>query len=94
MTRLAVDLAALAALVERMALFGDQLARVHDDVDARLGALQWTGEAAAAQAEAHARWSAATADLHGALAVLRSIAATAHTNYTAAAAANRRMWAT
>lgn len=94
MTRLTVDLDALAGLVERMSLFGDQLARVHDDVDGRLHGLRWTGEAAAAQAAAHAQWSAAVGELHSALSSLRSIAATAHANYNAAAAANRQMWAT
>lgn len=94
MTRLVIDLAALTDLVDRMSQFGAQLAGVHDDVDARLRGLQWTGEAAAAQAAAHAQWSAAATELHDALAVLRAIATTAHANYSAAAAANRRMWAT
>jgi uncharacterized protein YukE len=93
MTRLTIDLDALADLIERMSLFGDQLARVHDDVDGRLRGLRWTGEAAAAQAAAHAQWSAAVRELHAALGTLRSIATTAHSNYASAAAANRRMWA-
>jgi WXG100 family type VII secretion target len=94
-TRLVVDLHRLAALVERMELVHAQLARVREDVDARVRRLQpsWTGSAATLQQTAHAEWSAGADEVHEALSVLRTIASTAHANYQAAAAANRRMWA-
>ena len=58
----------------------------------RLRGLRWTGDAAVTQAAAHTQWSDAVEDLQTALGALRSIATTAHSNYTAALAANRRMW--
>jgi WXG100 family type VII secretion target len=94
MSRLAVDLERLAHLVDRMARFEQHLGGLRDEVDVRVQALNatWTGEAAAAQASAHDQWRAGAAQVHEALAVLRTIATGAHANYAAAAAANRRMW--
>ena len=94
MSRLRVDLARLDDLVEQMRRVADQLERVRTEVDSRVQAAQlvWTGRAAHAQVDAHARWTAGAAELHEALESLRSIAATAHGNYAAAVHANRRMW--
>jgi WXG100 family type VII secretion target len=93
-TRVVVDLHRLGALVERMALVHAQLARIHDDVDARVRQLHpdWAGMAADTQRAAHAEWSAAAQQVHEALRELRAIAATARDNYHAAVLANRRMW--
>ena len=94
MTRLVVDLDELSRSVERMRLFQEHLIRAHDSVQSRMRDLHavWTGEAAGAQAIAQQHWAAAARDLQDALTTLASIARTAHANYTAAAAANRRMW--
>jgi uncharacterized protein YukE len=88
-----VDLEQLAELVAGIETFQHHLSRVGQDVDARGKTLPWTGRAAAEHAHAQARWAAGAAEVQAALAVLRSIAVTAHANYEAAALANRRMWA-
>ena len=95
MSRLRVDLAQLDALVVRMRHVQDQLGRARVELDAQVAGLHttWTGGAAAAQAHAHRRWSIGAAEVQEALATLHTIAATAHENYSSAAAANRRMWA-
>jgi WXG100 family type VII secretion target len=89
-----VDIAALAGLVTRMQRFQAQLTAARDDVERRVADLHpvWTGEAALAHAAAHRSWDTAAAQTQEALATLRSIASTAHANYLAASAANRRMW--
>ncbi len=94
MTRLVVDLDELARSVDRMRLFQEHLIRAHDEVRSRMRELQvvWSGEAANAQASAQEHWAAAADDVQDALGALASIAGTAHANYTAALAANRRMW--
>ncbi|HKC27902.1 MAG TPA: WXG100 family type VII secretion target [Jatrophihabitans sp.] len=95
MTRLAADLDQLADLVDRLALFQDQLADVVAEADARARQVEisWRGSAAAAHAAAHARWRRGAAEVHEALAVLRAVVVGARANYEAATAANRRMWA-
>jgi uncharacterized protein YukE len=92
-SRLVVDLAQLADLVDRMEQFQAHLCAARDDA-ARVQQLhgQWTGTAAAAQADAQARWAAGAVDVHESLAALRSIASAARANYEAALLANRRMW--
>jgi WXG100 family type VII secretion target len=94
-SRLVVDLARLAELIDRLEAFHSHLLRTRDDVDARVRQLhgEWAGSAAAAQASAHAQWKSGAAEVQDALAALRSVAATAHANYAAAMLANRRMWA-
>jgi WXG100 family type VII secretion target len=94
MTRVAVDLDRLAGFVGRLAQAQAQLSRARADADARLRQLHggWAGEAARAQAAAHAQWRAGAAQVHDALAVLQSVARTAAANYTEAVQANRRMW--
>ena len=54
--------------------------------------LTWTGEAAAAHRVAHQRWLHGVAEMRSGLQQMRSIAATAHGNYSAAVAANVTMW--
>jgi WXG100 family type VII secretion target len=94
-SRLRVDLVGLDDLVAHLARVERELLDVGSQVDARVRGLHgsWSGGAAAAQAEAHERWSSGAAQVHAALATLRAIAATAHGNYAAAVQANRRMWA-
>jgi WXG100 family type VII secretion target len=93
-SRVVVDLERLAELIDRMEHVQAQLTRTHDDVDARVRQLHgtWTGAAAARQASAHQQWLTGAGEVRHALAVLRSIASTAHANYHSAAAASRRMW--
>jgi WXG100 family type VII secretion target len=95
MTRLVVDLAALADLVERLGRVGARLDQARSDVDARVAQLrvEWSGSAAAAQAAAQAEWAGGADEVARALVGLRAIAAGAQANYAAAVEANRRMWA-
>ena len=94
MSRVVVDLDALDALVARMARLQDQVARVSEDADARVRDLHgsWSGTAASGYDTVHRRWRAGVSEAQDALVALRSIASTAHANYLAAVAANRRMW--
>jgi WXG100 family type VII secretion target len=95
MSRIAVDVDALAELIDRLAAFEAQLVRTRAEVDARVQALHvtWSGDSAAAQASAHERWQRGAAQVHEALADLRAIVCEARANYASALAANRRMWA-
>jgi Proteins of 100 residues with WXG. len=95
MSRVVVDLSQLTEFLDRLELLQRHLVHAHDYASVRVRELHvsWTGGAALAHAAAHAQWSAAAVEVQDALAVLRSIAATAHRNYAAAALANRRMWA-
>ncbi|MBZ5739801.1 WXG100 family type VII secretion target [Nocardioides mangrovi] len=52
----------------------------------------WSGEAAAAQRSAHARWVSGAHEMHVALGRLRVAADHAHQGYSAAADANASMW--
>lgn len=52
----------------------------------------WTGEAADAQQRAYATWSRDARAMHQALRVIHGAASTAHSNYSAAVAANVEMW--
>ena len=54
--------------------------------------MTWTGQAAAAHAEAHDHWARGEATMREALARLRAAGATAHRNYTDAMSANVGMW--
>lgn len=95
MTRVVVDLARLAELIDRMEVVQAQLAAARHEVAARTRGLHgsWVGAAATAQAATHAEWDAGAAEVHAALATLRAIASDARANYLAAIVANRRMWA-
>lgn len=94
MTRHRVDLAELDSVIEQMARFASRLQTALEDADAQVTRLHatWTGAAADEQRAAHQRWRTGAADMHQALAAMRSIAATAHANYSAAAGTNARMW--
>jgi uncharacterized protein YukE len=52
----------------------------------------WTGQGAAAHAEAHRHWARGEAVMREALAQLRSAGATAHRNYTGAMSTNLVIW--
>lgn len=95
MTSFTVDLELLQELVEQAAAFEQRFETLRDEVDARVRRVHavWTGVAAAEQAEAQQRWTTGAAEMHEALTVLRSIAATARANYSSAVRANQQMWA-
>lgn len=84
----------LAFVVERIARFETALQAAIDDAGQAARSLTdyWSGAAAEAHREAHARWRADIDRMHAALATMRTIADAAHANYTAALAANNAMW--
>lgn len=89
-----VDPEALADAVQRMA---DYLRRAEDmlaEIDSRVTHLHaaWTGEGAAAHAEAHRHLARGEAMMREALAQLRTAGATAHHNYTGVMSTNLAMW--
>lgn len=89
-----VDPDALADAVTEMAEFQRYAESMLSEIDSLVGNLHatWTGEGAAAHAEAHQHWARGEAMMRAALAQLRGAAHTAHTNYTGAMAKNMSMW--
>jgi WXG100 family type VII secretion target len=89
-----VDPEALADAVQRMADFQRRAEDMLAEIDSRVTRLHaaWTGEGAAAHAEAHRHWARGEAMMREALAQLRTAGATAHGNYTGAMAKNLSMW--
>jgi WXG100 family type VII secretion target len=89
-----VDPEALADAVRRMADFGRRTEDMLGEIDSLVSDLHvtWTGEGAAAHAEAHRHWAHGEAMMREALTRLRAAGATAHRNYTGAMSANLRMW--
>ena len=89
-----VDPDALADAVERMSEFQRYAESLLSEIDSLVSNLHttWTGEGAAAHAEAHRHWAQGEAMMREALAQLRAAAHTAHGNYTGAIAKNLSMW--
>jgi WXG100 family type VII secretion target len=89
-----VDPAALNEAVQRMAAFARYAEDTIAEIDSRVTCLRatWTGQAAAAHAEAHQHWVRGEAMMRAALAQLQAAGATAHGNYTGAMATNLTMW--
>ena len=89
-----VDPEALADAVRRMAEFGRRTEDMLGEIDSLVKDLHvmWTGEGAAAHAEAHRHWARGEAMMREALTRLRAAGATAHRNYTGAMSANAGMW--
>lgn len=89
-----MDPQALADTVQRMAAFQRYAEDTIAEIDSRVTRLHasWTGEAAAAHAEAHRHWARGEAMMREALAQLKQAATTAHGNYTGAMSANLGMW--
>ena len=89
-----VDPELLDELVGQLTRFGRALESVQTDVQSRMHRVQavWRGVAADEHAAAHARWQSGSAEAHEALQTLRTIAATAHENYSAAIRVNRALW--
>ena len=91
---LRVDPEALADAVQRMAEFQRHAESVLAHIDSAVANLHetWTGQGAAAHAEAHRHWARGEAMMREALAQLRAAGATAHGNYTRAMSTNLAMW--
>ncbi len=89
-----VDPQALADAVQRMTDFQRQAEEILAEIDSRVTHLHasWTGQGAAAHAEAHRHWARGEAMMREALARLRTAGETAHRNYTGALSANLAMW--
>ncbi len=89
-----MDPDALADAVERMSEFQRYAESMLSEIDSLVSNLHitWTGEGAAAHAEAHRRWTQGEATMREALAQLRDAAHGAHGNYTGATAKNLSMW--
>lgn len=89
-----VDPAAIADALERMTDFQRAAEGLLAEIDATVKNLHitWTGEGAAAQSEAHEKWSRGAAMMREALGGLHSAGTDAHGNYTGVMAANQKMW--
>lgn len=89
-----VDPDALADAVQRMTEFQRHAEGMLAEIDSRVKRLHaaWTGEGAAAHAEAHQHWARGEAMMREALAQLRAAGTTAHHNYTGAMSTNMAMW--
>jgi ESAT-6 family protein len=85
---------ALAGALQRMAEFEHHVESMVSEIDSLVTNLHitWSGQAAAAHAEAHKHWSRGEAMMREALAQLTSAGAAAHQNYTSAMATNTTMW--
>ena len=89
-----VDPDALANAVQRMTDFVQHTESVVAEIDSLVTHLHitWSGQAAAAHAEAHRHWAHGEATMREALARLKTAGDAAHHNYTAAMATNKAMW--
>ncbi|CAN5831180.1 pore-forming CpnT exporter EsxE [soil metagenome] len=92
----AVDPAAISDALERMTEFQSTAEGLLGEIDATVKNLHltWSGEAAAAQSQAHERWSRGAAMMREALDQLHTAGTGAHHNYTGAISANQKMWST
>ena len=89
-----VDPQALADAVQRMAEFQRYAEDMLTEIDSLVSNLHttWTGQGAAAHAEAHRHWARGEEMMREALAQLRTAGATGHRNYTDAMSTNLAMW--
>ena len=89
-----MDPQALADTVQRMVEFHRHVESTVAEIDSLVTNLHatWTGQGAAAHAEAHRRWARGEAMMREALTQLRTAGATAHRNYTGAMSTNSAMW--
>jgi WXG100 family type VII secretion target len=89
-----VDPEALAEAVQLMSEFAQHTENLVAEIDSLVTNLHetWSGQAAAAHAEAHRHWSQGEAMMREALAQLKTAGTTAHHNYTQAMSTNMAMW--
>ena len=93
-TRFLVDLDQLDELIHDLTDQHLRLADLSTSLDLDVSHLQeaWDGQAAEAQAAAHARWQSGFGSMREALAAMVAAAETARNNYTGATEANLNMW--
>ena len=89
-----VDPESLANAVQRMGEHVRHTESIVGEIDSLVTHLHhtWSGEAAAAHAEAHRHWSHGEATMREALNRLKTAGRAAHHNYTQAMATNSAMW--
>lgn len=89
-----VDPEALADALQRMGEFVQHTENIVGEIDSLVSHLHptWSGQAAAAHAEAHRHWLRGEEMMREALAQLKTAGTTAHRNYTGAMTANMTMW--
>jgi WXG100 family type VII secretion target len=89
-----VDPEALADAVQRMGEYVRHTESIVAEIDSLVTHLHqtWSGQAAAAHAEAHRHWSHGEATMRDALNRLKTGGGAAHHNYTQAMATNSAMW--
>ena len=89
-----VDPEALSDAVQRMAEFQRYAESMLTEIDSLVSNLHttWSGEAAAAHAQAHQHWARGEAMMREALGRLRTAGTKAHGNYTGAVSTNLAMW--
>jgi WXG100 family type VII secretion target len=89
-----VDPEALADALQLMSEFARHTESVVAEIDSLVTNLHetWTGQAAAAHAEAHRHWSHGEKMMREALGQLKTAGSTAHHNYTHAMQTNLTMW--
>lgn len=95
MSAFAVQLESLVDVVDQLATFERQLQEQLAELESRMSRLHgtWSGAAAEEQLAAHRRWMDGARGMREAVASLRRIGATAHSNYSGAVAASQQMWA-
>jgi WXG100 family type VII secretion target len=89
-----IDTDALADAMLRMGDFVRHTESLVTEIDSLVTHLHgaWSGQAAAAHAEAHRRWSHGEATMRQALNLLKTVGGAAHHNYTHAMSTNSAMW--
>lgn len=89
-----IDPSALADATQRMSEFVRHTESVVAEIDSLVTHLHrtWSGEAAAAHAEAHRHWSRGEATMREALKAMKAAGTAAHHNYTDVMATNTTMW--
>lgn len=89
-----VDLAVLDSRIAQMEAFERSLDAQLAHLEETVATLHdtWSGLAAQAQRDAHAKWLAGAREMRAALGGLRQAARIAHGNYSGAVTANTTMW--
>ncbi len=89
-----VDLDKLDESITDMGTFDAAVGRHMGTLDSIIAKLHghWQGEAAAAQKEAHARWTRGAEEMRNGLTGMREAVKVAHGNYQSAGDTNARMW--
>jgi len=92
--RFTLDVEDLDAVISDLEGTEARLESLTADLEAQMRTLHetWEGLAAQAHVEAHDEWTTGMRAMRQAMSDLRAAARAAHSNYTAAADANRSMW--